>query len=92
MSPDTATPHERFCALERAVGRTSRCTGASCAFWLDAPGVGLCLLEGSEASFEHRPDLARHLLAVRAGLEEEQLEFDEPWAELDDTGYELTGE
>jgi hypothetical protein len=90
MSADTVDPHERLCALERAVGRTSRCKGASCAFWLDAPGIGLCLLEGSEDSFARRPDLARELIGVRASLDEERLEFDEPWAELDDTGYPLT--
>jgi hypothetical protein len=71
--------HERLCALELALGQARRCPGAACPFWVDAPGVGLCLLGGEEESLGGRPELARELIEVRETLQEQQLHDDERW-------------
>ena len=78
---------ERLCALELALGQARLCPGAACPFWIDAPGVGLCLLDGEEDAFSRKPELVRELIDVRVTLEEEELHDDARWYGRDDSRY-----
>ena len=52
---------EELCALETAVGRTRRCPGAACPFWVVGHG---CVLASVEHEIGERPELAAYLLEL----------------------------
>lgn len=60
------------CSLREAVGEHEACPGAVCAFW--EPGGAVvepgCAIERLGIPVDRQPDLARHLLDLRLGLEE----------------------
>ena len=64
------------CSLREAVGEREACPGAACAFW--EPGGAVvepgCAIERLGIPVARQPDLARHLLDLRLGLEELQTE------------------
>ena len=55
------TTHD-FCTLQEAVGRSERCPGSACPFWVDEG----CALDGIRTDIETNPELAGYLLDLRA--------------------------
>lgn len=55
----------RVCDLERAVGLTGTCPGATCAFWDE----GGCVIAGLRGDLAAHRALARALLDLRTGLD-----------------------
>jgi len=51
-----------FCTLQHAVGRSERCPGSACPFWVDRG----CALDGIRSDLETNPELAGYLLDLRA--------------------------
>lgn len=69
-------PETRSCLLESALGRSALCPRDRCAFWIDEPGVNVCLLEGTERSFRGDAGLAQRLVSLRGRLEQLRPEED----------------
>ena len=68
MEPTAAT-----CRLEAALGRHELCPEALCAFWEPADGAATgsgCGLDRIAPYLKTQPELARHLLRLRARLED----------------------
>lgn len=55
------------CHLHRVLGHEAVCPGESCAFWWEPAGA--CVLDAAQAELTDRPEVARHLLELRATLE-----------------------
>ena len=56
------------CSLRLAAGVVERCPGAACSLWDEATGA--CTLDSLAPEVHRRRDLAEHLLALRATLDE----------------------
>jgi hypothetical protein len=51
----------QLCRIETALGRSTECPRAACAFWRD----GACAVAGLRANLPGSPDLAEWLLRLR---------------------------
>jgi hypothetical protein len=56
------------CGLRLATGVVETCSDAACVLW-DEPS-GACALDSLAPEVRRRPDLAEHLLELRAALDE----------------------
>jgi len=57
-----------LCTLQYAVGRTESCPGEGCPFWEDEVEIG-CVVEPIKRQLIEQPELAQHLLELRANLD-----------------------
>jgi hypothetical protein len=57
-----------LCTLQYAAGRTESCPGERCPFW-EEEAEGGCVVAPIERQLLDQPELAQHLLELRANLD-----------------------
>ena len=67
----TSRVSPKLCSLRAVIGERELCPGAECAYWEDGDG---CTVERLELAALGHEELARHLLALRARLEQARSE------------------
>ena len=67
----TSRVSPKQCSLHQVLGEAERCPGSGCAYWENGSG---CAIERLELADLGHVELARHLLELRAKLEDARAE------------------